>query len=65
MWLTQDDPLLIDLGNDFFIVKLINIEEYECALSEGPWMIGEYYLHVQSWRHNFMVDSVKITSLPV
>src|SRR3954467_8924873 len=65
MWRTQDDPLLIDLGNDFFIVKLINREEYERALSEGPWMIGDHYLHVQRRRPNFHADSAKITSLPV
>lgn len=65
MWHTQDDPMLIDLGNDFFIVKLLNREEYERALSDGPWMIGDHYLHVQRWRHNFLADSAKITSLHV
>lgn len=65
MWRTQDDPLLIDLGNDFFVVKLLNREEYERALSEGPWMIDDHYLHVQRWRPNFIADSAKITSLPV
>lgn len=28
-------------------------------------MIGDNYLHVQRWRHNFVADSTKITSLPV
>lgn len=36
MWRTQDDPLMIDLGNKFFIVQLINRKEYERALSKGP-----------------------------
>lgn len=45
MW--QDDPLLIDLGNDYYIGKLMNREEYERVLSDGPWMIGDHYLHVQ------------------
>src|SRR4051812_37687190 len=57
--------MLIDLGNDFFIVQLLNREENERALSEGPWMIGDNYLHVQRWRHNFVAYSAKITSLPV
>lgn len=65
MWHTQDDPLSIDLGKDFFIIKLINKVEYERALSEGPWMIEDNYLHVQCWRHNFMAVSAKITSLQV
>lgn len=47
MWRTQAEPLLIDLGNDFFNVKLYNQEEYERAMTEGPWMIGDNHLHVQ------------------
>lgn len=44
---TQGGPLLIDLGFDFFIVKLGTKEEYYRDLLEGPWMIGDNYLHVQ------------------
>lgn len=40
-------------------------EEYEKALLEGPWMIGDHYLHVQNWRPNFRVKKAKINSLPV
>lgn len=47
MWRTQDEPLLIDLGFDFFIVKFSKREEFEQALTEGPWMIGDKNLHVQ------------------
>lgn len=63
MWRTQSEPLLIDLGNDFFIVKLGSRSEYEWVLSEGTWMIGGHYLHVQRWRPNFVADLVEITSL--
>lgn len=35
IWRTQAEPLLIDLGNDFSIVKLTSWEEYDRALSEG------------------------------
>lgn len=65
MWRTQGDPLLIDLGNGFFIVKLAYMEEYVRAMSEGPWLIRDNYLHVQHWRHNFVADSAKIMTLPV
>lgn len=56
MWRTQGEPLLIDLGFDYFIVKLSRREEYEKALSEGPWTIGDNYLHVQRWRHNLNTE---------
>lgn len=47
MWRIEDEPQLIDLGYDFFIVKVGRREEYEHALLEGPCMIGDNYLHVQ------------------
>lgn len=47
MWRTQLETFLIDLQNDFFIVKLFRREEYVCLLSKGPWMIGDNYLHRQ------------------
>lgn len=53
MWRTQTEPLLIDLGNKFYVVKLFGHKEFKRALSEGLWMIGDYYLHVQHWRPNF------------
>lgn len=46
-WRTQTEPLLIDLGNDFYIIKLYGREEYNRAMSEGPCMIGNHYLHMQ------------------
>lgn len=36
MWRTQGEPLMIDLGYDFFIVKLGGREEYDRVLTEGP-----------------------------
>lgn len=65
MWRTSVEPLLIDLGNDFYIVKLFGREEYERAMMEGRWMIGDNYLHVQRWRPNFFVEEVKISTLQI
>lgn len=30
------EPIIIDLGNDFFVVKLGRRDEVEQALTEGP-----------------------------
>lgn len=40
------EPMPIDLSNNYFILKLYKREEYERALLDGPWMIGDNYLHV-------------------
>lgn len=50
MWRTSVEPLLIDIGNEFYFVKVIVREEYERAMTEGPWIIGDNYLYVQRWR---------------
>lgn len=63
MWKMETEPMLIDLSNDFYIVKLYKREEYERALLDGLWMIGN--LHVQKWRHNFIENKAEINSLPV
>lgn len=65
MWKTQSEPTLIDLTNNFYIVKLEHREEYERALLDGPWMIADHYLHVQKWKPKFRVDKAEIDSLPV
>lgn len=65
MWLIQSKPMLIDLSNNFFIVKLYRKEEYEQVLPDGSWMIGDNYLHIQMWKPNFMADKAAINSLPI
>lgn len=59
------EPLLIDLDNDFFIVKLTSREECIRALCDRPWMVGDNYLYVQRWRPYFVAEAVRIYSLPV
>lgn len=65
MWRTQDDPLLIDLGFYFFIINLGNKDEYVHTPTEGPWIIGDDYLHVQWWHPNFIFETEIIKTLPV
>lgn len=57
--------MLIDLSNDYFIVKLYKNVEYERMLLDGPWMIGDNYLHVQCWKPHFRAGRAEINLLPV
>lgn len=65
VWKIQQKLSLIDLSNDFFIVKFTSEQDYEMALLNSPWMIGKHYLHVQGWVPNFVADHAQITKLPV
>lgn len=64
IWKIRSSMNLIDLPNDFYIVKL-NKEDYNLALLDGPWMTVEHYLHVQHWRPNLIADSAQIDLLLV
>lgn len=65
MWKMQPLTMLIDIPNDFYIVKSTNEPDYSMALFYGPWMIGDPSLHVQCCRPNFMVKTAQIDLLPV
>lgn len=47
MWRIQSSITLIDLLNNFFIVCFRAKEDYDTALFDGTWLVGDHYLHVQ------------------
>lgn len=62
---TQSEPILIDLRNNYLIVKLYRREKYERALLDGLWMIRDNYLYVHRWKPNFRANKAEISLLPV
>ncbi|KAJ4839764.1 hypothetical protein Tsubulata_022251 [Turnera subulata] len=46
---------VIDLDNDYFLVRFEKREDYSKALAEGPWLIQGSYLTVQTWKPGFDV----------
>lgn len=65
MWKIQHPFALIDLSNDWFIVRFSNRRDYEVGLLNGPWIISDHYLHVQRWVANFIATTTKIEALLV
>lgn len=51
---------LIDLDNDFYLVKMAKEPDYEFALTGGPWVIADHYLAVRPWSPNFVLDEAAI-----
>ncbi|KAE8661411.1 hypothetical protein F3Y22_tig00113725pilonHSYRG00161 [Hibiscus syriacus] len=39
LWKPIGNFNLIDLDNDYFLVKFENLEDYSRVLTDGPWMI--------------------------
>nr|XP_025703040.1 myb-like protein X [Arachis hypogaea] len=44
---------VIDLGNDFYLIKFYAQEDLDHALLDGPWKIYDHYLAVRLWEPNF------------
>ena len=44
---------IIDVGNDFFLTRLYSYDNYDYALTKGPWLIFDNYLAVRKWQLDF------------
>ncbi|KAE8681993.1 hypothetical protein F3Y22_tig00111277pilonHSYRG00016 [Hibiscus syriacus] len=53
LWQLQGRFQLVDLENDYYLVRFEKEYDYMKALMEGPWMIFGSYLTVQPWNRSF------------
>ncbi|KAL4366987.1 hypothetical protein GQ457_05G012790 [Hibiscus cannabinus] len=53
LWKPSGDLQLIDLENNYFLVRVEDPRDYERILTEGPWTIYGSYLTVQPWSRSF------------
>ncbi|QHO43312.1 Endonuclease/exonuclease/phosphatase [Arachis hypogaea] len=53
MWGRFGDLDVIDLGNEFYLVKFYAEEDLDHVLLEGPWKIYDHYPAVRLWEPNF------------
>ncbi|KAJ9186726.1 hypothetical protein P3X46_002269 [Hevea brasiliensis] len=61
MWNARDAKI-VDLGNDYFLIKFSCEEEYHRALLDGPWIINGSYLVVKPWTQDFNAMNTAIDS---
>lgn len=50
LWNLTGNFELIDIQNEFFLVRFSEALDYERVLYEGQWMIFGHYLTVQRWK---------------
>lgn len=50
---TDNNKVPLDLGNDFYLIKINSQEIYNKALQQGPWFIGSQYLSIRQWKPKF------------
>ncbi|KAL4281384.1 hypothetical protein GQ457_03G041560 [Hibiscus cannabinus] len=53
LWNPKGDMCIIDLDNDYYLVRYAIEEDFQKVLSEGPWVIYGSYLTVQPWSRDF------------
>ncbi|RYR05702.1 hypothetical protein Ahy_B06g085537 [Arachis hypogaea] len=63
MWGKRGSIDVIDLGNEFLLVKFYNSEDLDFALMEGPWKILDYYLSVRMWKPDFNPMNTSIDNI--
>lgn len=51
---------IINLNNDYFLVKFDLQEDLNTVITEGPWTVQGHYLTVRRWSPNFWPNTVTI-----
>ncbi|XP_050216415.1 uncharacterized protein LOC126667478 [Mercurialis annua] len=61
LWNPKDYPSLVDLDNNFFLVRFYSMDDYIKVLSGGPWVLFGHYLTIQPWNPAFSSDNTAAT----
>ena len=65
IWHPTGKWTLIDIGYGFFIVCFDIPQDYQHALMDGPWFVGDHYLYVQAWEADFHPHVAKISTTAI
>lgn len=60
LWKLSASFEIMDIGNDFFMVKFKEEVDRVKVIKGGPWMIFDHYLTMQSWSPEFVSPIAKI-----
>lgn len=60
LWKLQKSVILIDLRENFYMVKLIHEESHKKILLEGSWFVAGSYVSIRVWEPNFVPAKSKI-----
>lgn len=64
LWRITEEFILIDLGNDYLIVKLYK-EKTHKILQQGPWFVNGFFLSVNRWQPNFVISESNETTFAI
>ncbi|XP_057451938.1 uncharacterized protein LOC130743727 [Lotus japonicus] len=56
LWQPMGDMEVIDLDNEFYIIRFSNAADYGHVFNGGPWVIMGHYLVIQQWKPGFVPE---------
>ncbi|CAN1127839.1 hypothetical protein LINPERPRIM_LOCUS29861 [Linum perenne] len=62
LWARAGSIQVVDMTNDFFLLRFSNEDDYNVAAFWGPWKIYDYYIAVSQWSPTFNEEE-KIRSI--
>ncbi|CAN1178991.1 hypothetical protein LINPERHAP2_LOCUS33936 [Linum perenne] len=73
LWARAGKIQVSDLANSFFLVRFSEAEDYNRAVTGGPWKIYDYYISVARWSPSFnenepikkIMTWVRLPKLPI
>ncbi|CAN0904003.1 hypothetical protein LINGRAHAP2_LOCUS22833 [Linum grandiflorum] len=57
LWRPEERLRMVDLDNEIFLASFENLQDYDHALTGGPWLILDHYLVVHTWDPSFRASS--------
>lgn len=63
LWKPNDWLYVIDLDNDYYMVKFQLTEDYLHVIMDGRWVIYGHYIMVQSWSPSFSTLNLDVTNV--
>ena len=63
LWKPSHGYRIIDLDNNYYMVKFDDMENYSNALLKGPWSIMGHYLTVHPWNPSFMTNDKDLSAI--
>nr|POF08943.1 uncharacterized protein CFP56_22816 [Quercus suber] len=65
MWRPSGRMDVIDLGNEFFLVKFELQSDLDVVLKGGPWFVGQQFLAIRKWEPEFKAEEASLSSVAV
>ncbi|RYR75978.1 uncharacterized protein LOC127740631 [Arachis duranensis] len=63
MWAKIGGMVLIDLGNEYFVARLYNEDDYWHVIKGMSWLLFDHYLTIRQWTLDFYPFGVAINKI--